>query len=174
MAKDSKNNTGTDNSGNWNSGNRNSGNLNSGDWNSGDLNSGAFNRDEPKMRLFEKELDMTVSEFHGKYSLYMDLPLNRWVYSEDMTPAEKKEVKGWETMGGYLKTLEFKEACKLWWAENPKEHERFLTLPGFDPVIFEEITDIDVKAKTETIEIGNKRYEVTQELKDALKGLKEV
>jgi len=169
-------NTGHWNSGDFNSGFFNSGNGNSGFFNSGNWNSGAFNRDEPKMRLFEKELDMTVSEFYSKYDLSMDLPLNRWVDASDMTEEEKKTVKGWETMGGYLKTLSFKEACRQWWAENPDEHERFLTLPGFDAQIFKDITgiDVEVKSEPETINIGGKNYQVTDELKAALKNLKEV
>lgn len=169
-------NSGSYNSGDLNSGNLNSGNFNSGDFNSGNWNSGAFNRDEPKMRLFEKELDMTVSEFYGKYNIRMDIPLNRWVDESDMTEEEKKTVKGWETTGGYLKTLPFKEACRQWWAENPNEHERFLTLPGFDAQIFKDITgiDVEVKSEPETINIGGKNYVVTDELKAALKNLKEV
>ena len=55
---DGKYNTGEDNSGDWNSGNRNSGN-----WNSGDCNSGIFNTNEPKMRAFNKECDITYTEF---------------------------------------------------------------------------------------------------------------
>lgn len=186
----SNNNTGIENSGNWNSGNRNSGSWNSGNWNSGywnsgdrnsgnwnsgDWNSGAFNRDEPKMRLFEKELDMTVSEFYNTHDLYMDIPLNRWVDESDMTEAKKKEVDGWETMGGYLKTLDFKDACRQWWKEHPDDHDRFLNLPGFDAEIFKDITGIDVAVpdKPESINIGGKTYEVTDELKQALKNLKE-
>jgi len=81
-------------------------------------NSGSFNTDEPKMRLFNKELDMTVSEFHEKYDMSADIPLNRWIDKDKMTDEEKKTVKGWKTMGGYLKTLEYKEAFKVWWEEN--------------------------------------------------------
>jgi hypothetical protein len=112
--------------------------------NSGNRNSGAFNRDTPKMRLFETELDMTVDEFYNKYNIYMDIPLNTWVNKSDMTDVEKKEVSGWESVGGYLKTLDFKEACQKWWADNQDDHERFLTLPNFNAEIFKDITGIDV------------------------------
>jgi hypothetical protein len=151
-------NSGYRNSGNLNSGNLNSGYRNSGNLNSGDWNSGAFNTDCPKMRLFNKELDITVEEFYDEYDISADIPLNRWIDSEDMTEAEKKEVKGWETMGGYLKTLEYKEACKIWWKENPSEHERFTSLPEFNAAIFEEITGIKVGEK-ETIKIGEHEYD---------------
>jgi hypothetical protein len=166
-------NSGNCNSGNLNSGNCNSGNRNSGYFNSGNHNSGSFNTNEPKMRLFNKDLDMTVSEFYKKYSLYMDLPLTKWVCQEDMTDEEKKEVSCWETMGGYLKTLDFKEACRIWWAENEKQHERFLTLPGFDAEIFFEITGIDVREKEETVEIAGKKYNKA-DFEQAIRDLKEV
>ena len=158
-------NSGNLNSGNRNSGHWNSGHLNSGHWNSGNLNSGSFNRDCPKMRLFEKELDMTAEEFYENYNIYMDIPLNRWIYKDDMTDSEKKEVTGWETMGGYLKTLPFKEACQIWWDENPDDHERFLTLPGFDETIFTEITGIELKTTSknpEFIEIYGAKYKLVK------------
>ncbi len=167
-------NSGDYNSGDCNSGCYNSGYRNSGDYNSGYYNSGAFNRDCPKMRLFEKELDITVEDFYEKYNIYMDLPLNTWIDKEDMTDEEKSEVDGWETMGGYLKTLEYKEACQKWWSDNPDDHERFLTLPGFDAEIFKDITGIDVEEKAQTVNIGGKEYKVTDELTKALKDLKEV
>jgi len=61
-------NSGDWNSGNWNSGRHNSGNCNSGNWNSGNYNSGnynsgIFNTNEPKLRAFNREYDMTRSEW---------------------------------------------------------------------------------------------------------------
>jgi hypothetical protein len=166
---------------NYNSGNRNSGNWNSGHWNSGNLNSGdynsgAFNRDCPKMRLFEQELDMTVQEFYSTHNLYMDLPLNVWVNKSDMTEEEKSENKSWETTGGFLRTLDYKDAHRKWWADNPEDHDRFLDLPNFDWTIFTEITGIeqDLKVQPKTIEIGGKTYEVSGDLTKALKDLKEL
>ena len=165
-------NSGDRNSGYWNSGNRNtgdnnSGDFNSGDWNSGYSNSGSFNTDEPKMRIFNKETDMTVSEFYNKYNLFADIPLNRWIIQEDMSEAEKKSVEGWEQMGGYLKTLEFKEACQVWWNENPREHDRFLELPNFDWAIFTEITGIEPVTE-DMIEIDGKKFSKST-IKEALK-----
>jgi len=151
-------NSGDLNSGHWNSGNLNSGDRNSGDWNSGDWNSGSFNTDYPKMRLFNKELDITVEEFYKTYDISADIPLNRWIDKEKMSEEEKKVVVDWETMGGYLKTLEFKEACCLWWEENPDEHDRFLSLPGFDSAIFKEITGIDTEKPEATIIINGKEF----------------
>jgi len=167
-------NSGNWNSGNWNSGyrnsgNRNSGNWNSGDWNSGDWNSGyrnsgAFNRDCPKMRLFEKDLDITVQEFYNNNNLYIDLPLNVWVDKSDMTKEEKKENNSWETTGGFLRTLDYKDAHRKWWADNSDDHDRFLKLPGFDWEIFTEITgieqdsddEVDVTVEGNTVRISRK------------------
>lgn len=92
---------------------------------------------------------MTQDEFNRKYYIYADLPLNRWVDSEDMTDDEKKDNSGWEQRGGFLKTLDFKEACIVWWGENEYRHKDFLELPNFDADIFEEITGIKVNEKTE-------------------------
>ena len=50
----------------------NTGKENSGDWNSGDCNSGIFNTNEPKMRAFNKESNVTMTEFLQSidYSFY--------------------------------------------------------------------------------------------------------
>ncbi len=162
-------NSGDYNSGDYNSGDYNSGNFNSGHRNSGDYQVGVFNTIEPdKIMVFDKWLDMKPSEFYDKYNTYMGIPLNRWIYEEDMTKREKKEVDGWKEMGGYLKTLPYKEACQIWWKENPDEHQRFLGLPHFDPEIFEEITGIDVNKPEEEIEIDGKKFS-KQTIKNALK-----
>ncbi|MDE2105237.1 MAG: pentapeptide repeat-containing protein [Patescibacteria group bacterium] len=167
-------NSGDWNSGDWNSGYRNSGdwnsgNRNSGDWNSGDWNSGYFNSDEPdKVRVFNKWLDMKPREFAEKYNTYADIPLNRWIEESDMTEQEKKDNPNSHTLGGYLKKLSFKEACQIWWNENPREHHRFLDIPGFDAAIFKEITGIDTEpkpsAETEAIELLRKNgYKIIKE-----------
>jgi len=156
-------NSGYWNSGDWNSGYRNSGYRNSGDWNSGDWNSGFFNTGSPdKVRIFNSWVDISHEEFLKKYNITADIPLNRWVNQSSMTEQEKSEVTGWETMGGYLKTLDFKEACRIWWGENPGRHDDFTSLPNFSAEIFEEITGINVNQPTDTIEIEGKTYTLAQ------------
>ena len=120
------------------------------------------------MRLFNKELDITVAEFHNKYDISANIPLNCWVSENKMTEREKKNVTGWETMGGYLKTLEFKEACRIWWKENPEEHKRFLSLPGFNTEIFKDITDIDTKKPEAMLTINGKEFSASM-IQEALR-----
>ena len=62
------------------------------------------------MRLFNKELSMTVSEFYNKYDLYMDIPLNVWVSKENMSDEEKKSVVG-GVVGGSVVV----GCCSCWW-----------------------------------------------------------
>ena len=138
-------NSGDMNSGYMNSGYMNSGNMNSGDMNSGYMNSGIFNTNEPKMRAFNKECDMTYTEFREKFGCKdLDILINSWVYKEDMTDEEKENVKGWETMGGYLKTLDYKEAWKKAWSEATQEQKDwYKSFPNFSWEIFTSITGIE-------------------------------
>ena len=181
---DKKRNSSYRNSGNRNSGYMNSGDWNAGDMNSGDWNSGIFNTNEPKARFFNKETDMTLTEFYNSNMCpsWNDLPLNRWVNKNDMSKKEKEEINGWEEMGGYLKTLEYAEAWKVFWAETSEDNrKKFLNLPNFSWEIFtsvtgiepqtknpKEITGIDVEAK-DTVKIGDYTYDkadVEKRLKD--------
>jgi hypothetical protein len=160
-------NSGDRNSGHFNSGDCNSGHCNSGDHNSGDWNSGHFNTNSPdKIRLFNSWVDMSHKEFNEKYNICMDIPINKWVYKEDMTKEEKQEVSGWETVGGYLKTLDYKEACCIWWQENPDRHDDFLSLPNFDANIFKEITGIDVNVNNGVKYMVNEINKIRKEIKE--------
>ena len=154
-------NSGNWNSGYWNSGDRNSGDWNSGDRNSGDWNSGIFNTNEPKMRAFNKDTDMTYTEFREKFGYKdIDFPMNVWVDKDKMTDQEKKDVSGWETMGGYLKTLSYKEAWAEGWKNATQEQtDWYKSLPNFDPEIFKEITGIDTTCQApEEITVNGKKY----------------
>ena len=153
-------NSGNRNSGNWNSGNWNSGNWNSGDcnsgnwnsgnrnsgyWNSGDWNSGYFNSNSPLVRIFNKETELDRESITFPSFLYFDLTV--WVSHDTATDAEKEEHKTEiETCGGFLKTLEYKEAWRLAWDKADKEeHKQLLSLPNWDNEVFREITGIDAE-----------------------------
>ena len=140
-------NSGYRNSGNCNSGDWNSGNCNSGNFNSGDWNSGFFNSNEPNVRMFNKMTKKKRDEIDIPSWCYFDLTV--WVSHDTATDEEKKEHKAEiETCGGYLKTLEYKEAWKLAWGKVGKEeHEQLLKLPNWDNEVFKEITGIDAIAE---------------------------
>ena len=140
-------NSGDCNSGNWNSGNRNSGDYNSGDCNSGNWNSGFFNSDEPCVRMFNKMTKKKRSEINIPSWCCFDLTV--WVSHDTATEEEKTEhKKEMETCGGFLKTLEYKQAWKLAWDKAEKEeHKGLLNLPNWNNEVFKEITGIDAEAE---------------------------
>lgn len=160
-------NSGDRNSGNWNSGDRNNGNWNSGDcnsgernsgdynsgdrnsgnWNSGNWNSGFFNTDSPRIRIFNKETNVSLHDIDFPNFLYFDLIV--WV-SHDTATDEEKEVHKTdiETFGGFTKTVSYKEAFRIAWDKASKEeHEKLLKLPNWDNKIFMEISGIDAEAE---------------------------
>ena len=142
-------NSGNRNSGDWNSGYFNSGNLNSGSWNSGNWNSGFFNSTTPNVRAFNKPTGLTYEEFYkikGVQVLELYYENNLWVVSENMTEEEKKDHPEHETTGGYLKTVDFKTACKMMWERlNDDDKQAVKEIPNFDAEVFKEITGIDVE-----------------------------
>ena len=140
-------NTGNSNTGDWNSGNRNSGYSNTGDWNSGDSNTGHFNSTTPDtIRCFNKDVDRETWEQADKPQFIYNVNPNIWVHELDMTDDEKEEFSKFHDRGGYLKTIEYKEAWKIAWDEASEEDKTLLSkLPNFDADVFEEITGINVK-----------------------------
>ena len=149
-------NSGDGNSNDNNSGNCNSGHHNSGDCNSGDYNSGMFNSchhssgffctKEPKVRIFDIETDMTVSEFretkYYKILIKHPLRLTEWKnYSEaEMANDENKKL-----IGGYLEKYAYRQACQIWWEKYTADEKAIIMdMPNFDKEKFEYITGIDV------------------------------
>ena len=144
------------NDGNWNSGYRNSGDRNSGDWNSGDRNSGFFNKcngnngvfctEDPTIKIFDKDTNMTLYEFiNSKYNNALrsvKLKLTEWI---EYTEEEMKEDKNKRLIGGYLKEYSYKEACANWWSELTEENKEIIkSIPNFDKEKFYEITGIKI------------------------------
>ena len=140
-------NSGNCNSGNCNSGNCNSGNRNSGNRNSGNCNSGYFNTDIPTVRMFNKDTYLSIEDID--FPSFLFFKLTQWISYDTATEEEKKEhKKEMETCGGYLKTLEYKEAFRLAWNKASKEgHKKLLSLPNWDNAIFKEISGIDAEAE---------------------------
>ena len=138
-------NSGIYNSGDWNSGDWNSGNWNSGRWNSGNGNSGFFNTDEPPIRIFNQYADVKRRDIDFPNFLYFELSV--WISYDTATEKEKAAHKAeFETCGGYIKTLEYKEAFRRAWNKASKEeHMKLLKLPNWNNEIFKEISGIDAE-----------------------------
>lgn len=111
-------NTGNCNTGYYNTGYGNTGDYNTGDWNKSSFNAGCFNTEEQKIMLFNKPSDMTYREWMDSDARYLlnQIPKNvvEWVDEEDMTDEEKTAYPTYETIGGYLKTLDESESGQLW------------------------------------------------------------
>ena len=139
-------NSGNYNSGNKNSGDNNSGNYNSGDWNKCNGSNGIFCTEEPKIRIFDKDTDMTLNEFrkskYGKALRSVELKLTEWIlYTEE----EMKEDDDKKATKGYLKNYTYKEACDNWWSELTEENREIIkSIPNFDKEKFYEITGIKI------------------------------
>ena len=136
IVNDGKNCTGLGNTGDWNTG----------DWNSTNYSTGFFNSVEQNIFLFNNPTSMSRDEIHslkGIQILNWNFENSWWIYSVNMSDDEKKSNPKYETTGGYLKTVDFKTACKMMW-ENLSENERqeVMKLPNFDSNIFYEITGI--------------------------------
>ena len=140
-------NSGNRNSGDWNSGDCNSGNWNSGNWNSGNCNSGFFNTNEPFVRMFNK--DTKLKKYEIDIPLFCHFDLTVWVSHDTATEEEKEEHnEEIKTCGGFLKTLDYKEAWRLAWNKaSKKEHLEMLKLPNWDNEVFKEISGIDAEAE---------------------------
>lgn len=144
-------NSGDYNSGNHNSGYRNSGNFNSGCFNSGNFNScdyssGLFCTQDPKVKIFDIETDMTMKEviqtdWYRMLFKYL-IDLTKWI---EYTDEEKQADKDKDLIGGYLKTYTYKEACKNWWDKyTDEERAVIMSMPNFDKEKFKQITGIEV------------------------------
>jgi len=156
-------NSGNYNSGDWNSGDCNSGNYNSGDWNSGNYNSGDWNStnystgflnsEQQTIYMFNQPTNMQRDDIYnlaGIQILNWNYENSWWIYSENMSAEEKAAHPEHETTGGYLKTVDFKTACKIMWDNlDEEDKEAVRNLPNFDNDVFREITGISVEGENE-------------------------
>lgn len=149
-------NSGYYNSGNYNSGDANSGDANSGYANSGYYNSGCWNKcngsngvfctEEPTIKIFDQDTNMTLEDFiNSKYNEALksvELKLTEWIkYTEE----EMEEDDDKKATKGYLKEYTYKEACANWWSKLTEENkEIIMSIPNFDADKFYEITGIKI------------------------------
>jgi hypothetical protein len=139
-------NTGDSNTGDWNTGNWNTGDWNTGNWNSTNFSSGLFNSIEQPLYIFNKKTEISRDKAYdckGVQILDWNFENSWWIYSDNMSEEEKIAHPEHKTTGGYLKTVDFKTACKMMWdnlGEDEKQAAR--EIPNFDAAVFEEITGI--------------------------------
>lgn len=128
---------------------RNTGNRNTGDWNSTSFSSGFFNSEEQELYFFNKPTSLKrneLSDLKGLSVLRWNYENSWWIYSENMTDEEKTAHPEYETTGGYLKTVDFKTACRMMWERlDDGDKQAVKELPNFDAEVFEEITGIKVE-----------------------------
>ena len=117
-------------------------NCNSGNW-----NSGYCNTNKPLVRIFNKNTKIKRDELEFPSFMYFNLTV--WVSHDTATEQEKeKHKKEIEVCGGFLKTLQYKEAFKLAYEKaKQEEHYQLFALPNFSPKIFKEISGIDTRAE---------------------------
>ena len=88
------------------------------------------------------------------------LPIAKWIDIKDI----EKPTDTQKTLGGYLKTLGYKDAWKEMWAELSQEDKKFFkTLPHFNAELFEGITGIKIEdnnlsGQEVSVTIGDKKY----------------
>ena len=142
-------NTGDCNTGNWNTGNRNTGNRNTGDWNSANFSTGFFNSVEQPLYIFNKPTKYwshdEIFNCKGIEILNWNFKNSWWIYSENMSDEEKTLHPEHKTTGGYLKTVDFKTACKMMWNKlSDDEKQSVKEIPNFNAEVFKEITGIEI------------------------------
>ena len=142
-------NSGDCNSGHCNSGDRNSGDWNSGNWNACDYETGFFNSKQSDIiNVFNKPCSRKLWENSSKPS-FIHFNVTQWVPLEDMAENEKSENPNCETLNGYLKTYDYKEAFQksyndLGEEEKAIQTEQLKALPNFDADVFYEISGIRI------------------------------
>ena len=130
-------------------GNRNSGNWNSGDWNKTNYSNGCFNTIEPKIKLFNKESNLTYNDWvlSDARDLLNKIPTEilEWIWFDDMSEEEKEANPIAKDTNGYLKIMKSHECAQDWWDKlKDTDKKIILGIPNFDREIFKEITGIDV------------------------------
>ena len=126
----------------------NTGDRNTGGWNSADFSTGFFNSKQQPIYMFNKPTKMQRDEIYslrGLQVLNWNFENSWWIFSENMSNEEKVAHPEHETTGGYLKTVDFKTACKMMWEKLSNDKKQaVMQLPNFDANVFKEITGIDV------------------------------
>ena len=149
--------TGDYSTGHSSTGDRSTGHYSTGNYSTGNYSTGHYSTCDYAVGVFQ-----TVQDCCGGFSAFnvpcsrehwdasekprcLHFPLTAWVEAEDMSPAEKSDNPLYETTGGYLKVLGFKEAfsasCR---SATDDDIELLKQLPNFDADVFFDVSGYDV------------------------------
>ena len=97
--------------------------------------------------MFNKETSLKRSDIKIPSWCYFDLTV--WVSHDAATDEEKQQYKKEiETCGGFLKSLNYKEAWRYAWDKaSVEERKQLFDLPNWDNEVFKEITGIDAETE---------------------------
>jgi len=138
--------TGDSNTGDRNTGHSNTGDSNTGHWNTGDRNTGFMNTDEPKMRIFNVQTELTFNECScfRWFSVLMAVNPVTVRYWNEMNEKEQADNPKAKVTGYLVESTTMKEAYAKWWnglkAADKKEME---SIPNFNKTLFKELTGIE-------------------------------
>ena len=117
-------------------------------------------------QIFNQQVDKDEWEKIKQKLPNIKLPLNVWVDKKDMIEDEKDNNSVYKEVGGFLRTLSYKDAWKLWWKEaSQKDKDLILGIKYFDSKIFTGITGIEdfekksLSGKVVKVEIDGEKYE---------------
>lgn len=103
-----------------------------------------MNTDTPKIRLFNKETNLTAEELTFPDYFYFELV--SWIPYEEMSIDDINKNPTCSTTGGINKQLDYQEAFKASFKKASKqEAQQTIALPNFSYKIFEEISGITKK-----------------------------
>lgn len=147
-------NQGVSNSGNHNKGKHNGGDFNVGNFNNGDINIGNYHNgvfncgDSNNIYMFNRASHWTYEDWlrsKACRTIKNKLRLNYWVDIQDMSIQERIDNPRYKELGGYLKTLDYKEAWQeMWDLLTDSEKQSIIKLPNFDKDVFFNITGITI------------------------------
>jgi len=140
--------TGSYSTGHCSTGSYSTGLRSTGSWSISDYSTGHFSTvDDTGFSVFNKPCSRECWDKAVK-PLFIFFDLTEWVEEKDMTDAEKASYPSYTVTKGYLKVYGYKEAWLNAWKTATKKDKKLLyNLPNFDPVVFEEISGIDVSIK---------------------------
>jgi len=145
--------TGNRSTGDFSAGNRSTGHFSTGDYSTGDFSTGDCSIsnhstghfstiDYSGYGWFDKPCEKQWSEIDVPNFNYFKVAY--WIEEENMTDEEKEGNTTYKTTKGFLKSVDYKTAWKVFWRKTDEDNKKkFFNLPNFDWEIFTEITGLE-------------------------------